>query len=106
MAKIPVVAAGYVVQLAEKSNRFLSRGKRFVKHSTRSSSKLASSQLGIERAWVHKTESLLRCDGIIPHNAILYPARYNYEARYTGVGGNTTTFEEFLDIYRQPISFR
>jgi hypothetical protein len=87
------LTAGYVVQDSQKSSRFLSRsGRRFVRHSSN------HNKLGIERAWVHSEDSLLKKEkGLIPKSALLYPARYSHDIRYTGVGGNSTTYEEFLE---------
>jgi len=103
MAIIPDTekAAGYVVQEAKESNRFLSRSGRFLKRRDR------GSKLGIERAYVHTSAELLEMRDCIPLTSFVFRGRYNTEVDFTGISCNPPMkFEEFLEIYQQFVSFR
>jgi hypothetical protein len=86
---------GYVVEKKECRNVFLTQFGYFVRR------KNYGSSLGIERARVHSSESLLKYKdgGIIPGDALLHSACYDTE---TGnikieVVHSTTTYQEFLE---------
>ena len=89
-------AAGYIIQGA-KSNRFLSRKLRFVKHSNREHTS------GLQRAWVHDESVLLKGGNWTTEATMVYPARFNPCHDHTEIMGNCVTYEEFLREHVQRV---
>ncbi|MFA6177736.1 MAG: hypothetical protein WC694_02485 [Candidatus Paceibacterota bacterium] len=98
MTKVSVLVAGYVVQMDGKGNRFLSRGKRFVKHSTRGS-KVGPNQLGIERAYVHSEEDLAKGGDWTEKAGKIYVACYSRDTNLTGVSCQEMSYDDFMKKY-------
>jgi len=90
------IAAGYVVQ-AKLPNRFLSRSKRFVKHSNRSNA------LGIERAYAHTEQDVLAGGDWAVEAAWVIPAQYNSRLGYTIVMGELMPYATFLATHSQTV---
>jgi hypothetical protein len=93
--KVPaVLVAGYVVQEEENTNIFLSRSMSFLKRRDR------KGRLGIERAFVHSVDELLKEKDGIPSSARFYYACFNPDVGFTGVSCYLPIdLEEFLNIY-------
>jgi hypothetical protein len=84
-------AAGYVIQ--GKNGRFLSRKKRYVRHTDRSGT------LGVQRSWVHNEQTLLTGGAWTDNIAKIYPCRFNVTTRLAEVVGEVMTYEDFLNAH-------
>ncbi len=81
--------SGYVVHLGK--NLYLSRSMRAVRHCDRQ-----RSTRGVERAWVHKAEDLLKKDEWSNLAVSVIPAYYDRAADITRTKGDPIPFQEFI----------
>lgn len=101
MTKIPgILVAGFVVLQEEGTNYFLSRSGYYIKRRDRKNT------LGIQRAFVHTVDELLKEQGSITPSARLYYAVFNSDTGFTSVSCHPPIdIEEFINVYEAiPVS--